>query len=139
MNGIFLVFRIEEYFIITYIFNELMNILLKFRFSSYKLPYNSRGVSPTSNMQVQSLIEQIFGTDIAEGYRFAFRGVLECLNSEDQFNYLTDNCDTSLKSNWLQAVNKHKINLLNSNVNELTYFGSMKLHLWSDIKKSLSE
>jgi len=57
MNGIFLVFRIEEYFIITYIFNELMNILLKFRFSSYKLPYNSRGVSPTSNMQVQSLIE----------------------------------------------------------------------------------
>lgn len=29
-----------------------MNILLKFTYSSYKLPYNFRGVSPTRNMQV---------------------------------------------------------------------------------------
>ena len=78
-----------------------MNKLQKFTFSSYKLPYNFRGVSPTSNMQVQGLIEQLFGKNISEGFLYAFRGVLECLNSEDQYNYLTDNCDTSLKSNWL--------------------------------------
>ena len=34
-----------------------MNKLLKFTFSSYKLPYNVRGVSPKGNMLMQGYIE----------------------------------------------------------------------------------
>lgn len=58
-----------------------MNFIIKFRFSY--LPYKVKGVAANNNIKVQALTETIFGQDISEGFLYAFKGVLECLNSED--------------------------------------------------------